>query len=58
MLLKIWSNYEHEDEFQVTEKKSNDETQALKAEYLDIIVSAIRTTPTFSFSVQILNTEG
>lgn len=40
------------------EAKSSDEGQALKAEYMDIIVSAIRTIPSFSFSVQILNTEG
>ena len=34
------------------------EAGPLKSEYLDIIVSDVRTTNGFAFSVQILNTEG
>ena len=56
--LKIWCDHDPEAEAQVEASKGNDEGQALKTEYLDIIVSAVRTTPSFSFSVQILNTEG
>jgi staphylococcal nuclease domain-containing protein 1 len=34
------------------------EVGPLKAEYLDVIVSDVRTTNGLAFSVQILNTEG
>jgi len=51
----IWRGYDPEVETQTEEII---DSGVLKTEYLDIIVSAIRTTPSFSFSVQILNTEG
>ena len=31
---------------------------ALKTEYLDVIISDVRVTPSLTFSVQVLNTEG
>jgi hypothetical protein len=55
---QIWRDYDPEVESRTESTAGADDTQALKTEYLDIIVSAIRVMPTFSFSVQILNTEG
>jgi staphylococcal nuclease domain-containing protein 1 len=44
----------------VAEATVENETKAgpLKADYLDVIVSDVKTNSGFSFSVQILNTEG
>lgn len=54
----MWSNYDEEEENanQVTMEDTG--TGPLKAEYLDIIISDVRTRNVFSFSIQILNTEG
>jgi staphylococcal nuclease domain-containing protein 1 len=58
-LLKIWCDHDPEAEASIEASQSHDgDGQALRTEYLDIIVSAVRTTPSFGFSVQILNTEG
>ncbi|KAF9465009.1 hypothetical protein BDZ94DRAFT_1281658 [Collybia nuda] len=53
----IWSEYDEETE-KATEEVDESETGPLKSEYLDVIVSDVRTRTGFSFSVQILNTEG
>ncbi|TFK92076.1 transcription factor [Polyporus arcularius HHB13444] len=53
----IWKDYDEEAE-QAAEVPQEDATGPLKTEYLDVIVSDVRTKPNFSFSVQILNTEG
>ncbi|KAG6842174.1 hypothetical protein C0991_001667 [Blastosporella zonata] len=55
--INIWSDYDEETEKAEAEVDTSD-NGALKVDYLDIIVSDIRTTPAFGFSVQILNTEG
>ncbi len=54
---QIWKDYDEEAE-QAAEVPQEDATGPLKTEYLDVIVSDVRTKPNFSFSVQILNTEG
>ncbi|KAI1796408.1 transcription factor [Ganoderma leucocontextum] len=54
---QIWKDYD-EDAEQAVEAPAQDATSALKTEYLDIIISDVRTKPSFTFSVQILNTEG
>jgi staphylococcal nuclease domain-containing protein 1 len=41
-----------------TEVEPEDDFGARKAEYIDVIVSDVRTKNGFNFSVQILNTEG
>ncbi|KAH8119402.1 transcription factor [Phellopilus nigrolimitatus] len=55
----IWSDYDADAEAaaEEEEKKSQD-IQPLKTEYLDIIISDVRTHNGLTFSVQILNTEG
>jgi len=55
--LRIWTDYDEEAEKEVQPVEEGDPT-ALKPEYLDIIISDIRTTNGLAFSVQILNTEG
>ena len=40
------------------ESKESNDGQALKTDYMDIIISDVRTSNGLSFSVQILNTEG
>ncbi|TEB38403.1 transcription factor [Coprinellus micaceus] len=55
--LNIWSDYDEEVEKAAAPTEEKDDTGALKAEYLDIIISDVRTS-NFGFSVQILNTEG
>ncbi|EIN12033.1 transcription factor [Punctularia strigosozonata HHB-11173 SS5] len=57
----LWKDYDAEAEQAAAvaaAATSEDDTSALRTEYIDIIVSDIRTTPQFGFSVQILNTEG
>jgi len=54
---KIWADYDETAE-KVDETPADDATAPLKPEYLDVIVSDVRTKNGFSFSVQILNTEG
>ena len=56
-LYQIWADYDEEAE-KAAEIPADDQPGALKPEYLDVIVSDVRTKNGFSFSVQILNTEG
>ncbi|KAI0645442.1 transcription factor [Trametes meyenii] len=53
----IWKEYDEEAE-QAVEAPKEDANGPLKTEYLDVIVSDVRTKPQFAFSIQILNTEG
>ncbi|KAI0661175.1 transcription factor [Cubamyces menziesii] len=53
----IWKDYDEEAE-QATEAPVEDANGPLKTEYLDVIISDVRTKPHFAFSIQILNTEG
>ncbi|OJT09282.1 nuclease domain-containing protein 1 [Trametes pubescens] len=53
----IWKDFDETAE-QVVEAPTEDATGPLKTEYLDIIISDVRTKPQFAFSIQILNTEG
>ncbi|KAI0305558.1 transcription factor [Multifurca ochricompacta] len=53
----IWSDYDEAAAKQV-EAESEEDHGARKPEYRDVIVSDVRTKNGFSFSVQILNTEG
>ncbi|KAH0589010.1 hypothetical protein H2248_004787 [Termitomyces sp. 'cryptogamus'] len=55
--LNIWSDYDEESEKAEVVADASD-TGALKAEYLDVIISDVRIKTGFGFSVQILNTEG
>ncbi len=55
--MQIWKDYD-EDAEETVEVPAEDSTTALKTEYLDVIISDVRTKPSFAFSVQILNTEG
>ncbi|PAV18694.1 transcription factor [Pyrrhoderma noxium] len=55
----IWSDYDPEVEAAaLEEEKKGQEIQALKTEYMDVIISDVRDRNGLSFSVQILNTEG
>jgi hypothetical protein len=51
LLSQIWSTYEEEVE---QEAQVDDAGAALAPEYLDVVVSSVRDTSPFSFSVQIL----
>ncbi|KAJ2928320.1 hypothetical protein H1R20_g8782, partial [Candolleomyces eurysporus] len=53
----IWADYNEEADQAPAPSDEKDDNGALKAEYLDIIISDVRTN-NFGFSVQILNTEG
>ena len=55
----MWSTYDEEasNAAEAVAEIAN-ETGPLKSEYLDVIVSDVRTKNGFAFSVQILNTEG
>ncbi|KAF8513029.1 transcription factor [Hysterangium stoloniferum] len=53
----LWSDYDEATE-EADQIPQNGAVEALKPEYMDVIVSDVRTSPTFGFSVQILNTEG
>lgn len=55
--LNLWSDFDEEAEKVPAPSEEKDDNGALKTEYLDIIISDVRTS-NFSFSVQILNTEG
>ena len=55
--MQIWKDYDEEAE-KVAEIPVEDANGPLKTEYIDIIISDVRTKPNFAFSVQILNTEG
>ncbi|KAF6760252.1 transcription factor [Ephemerocybe angulata] len=55
--LNIWADYDEEAEKAAAPSEEVDDNGALKTEYLDIIISDVRTS-NFGFSVQILNTEG
>lgn len=57
LFAQIWSKYQ-EESIKVTSLPEVNESGPLKSEYLDVIISDIRTKNGFSFSVQILNTEG
>ncbi|CAE6420718.1 unnamed protein product [Rhizoctonia solani] len=50
----IWHDFDASLEQTVTEKTDNGSTP-LKPEYLDVIISDVRTVPSFAFSVQVLN---
>jgi hypothetical protein len=54
---QIWSDYD-EDATRQAEVEQEEDFSARKTEYIDVIVSDVRTKNGFSFSVQILNTEG
>ncbi|RDB25021.1 Nuclease domain-containing protein 1 [Hypsizygus marmoreus] len=54
----IWSNYDEDVEKAAEVEVDSSETGPLKPEYLDVIISDVRTRNGFAFSVQILNTEG
>ncbi|KAF9481526.1 hypothetical protein BDN70DRAFT_830817 [Pholiota conissans] len=55
----VWSTYDEETAKAAETVVENDsEAGPLKSEYLDVIVSDVRTKNGFAFSVQILNTEG
>lgn len=54
---QIWSDYD-EDVARQAEVEQEEDFSARKTEYIDVIVSDVRTKNGFNFSVQILNTEG
>jgi staphylococcal nuclease domain-containing protein 1 len=55
--MQIWQDYDEEAENEAVAPPEENDT-ALRSEYLDVIVSDVRTRNDLSFSVQILNTEG
>lgn len=55
-VLQIWKDYDEEAE--AVEAPTDDSSVPLKREYIDVIISDVRTANGLSFSVQILNTEG
>ncbi|KAG0706093.1 hypothetical protein DFH29DRAFT_903564 [Suillus ampliporus] len=54
----LWENYDEEAEKAAQAPAAEDDAGSLKSEYLDVIISDVRPGNGFSFSVQILNTEG
>ncbi|KIM75079.1 hypothetical protein PILCRDRAFT_827642 [Piloderma croceum F 1598] len=54
----IWKEYDEEAAKIAETAPADDGPAPMKSEYLDVIISDVRTTNGFSFSVQILNTEG
>lgn len=54
----LWENYDEEAEKAAQAPPAEDDSGYLKSEYLDVIISDVRAQNGFSFSVQILNTEG
>ncbi|KAG8886054.1 hypothetical protein FRB97_007930 [Tulasnella sp. 331] len=52
----IWKDYVADAVVEATDQSENG--TALKADYLDVIVSDVKTSPQFSFSVQLLNNDG
>jgi hypothetical protein len=57
LLGQIWSDYD-EAAVKQADVEPEEDVGARKPDYIDIIVSDVRTKNGFSFSVQILNTEG
>ncbi|KAH9929310.1 transcription factor [Amylocystis lapponica] len=53
----IWSDYDEQAEV-IAKAPQEGDVDALKPEYLDVIISDVRTNNGLNFSVQILNTEG
>ncbi|TFK53941.1 hypothetical protein OE88DRAFT_1710997 [Heliocybe sulcata] len=54
----LWKDYEEQEAKAAEVEQTNGDAGPLKTEYIDVIVSDVRTTNGFGFSVQILNTEG
>ena len=54
----MWEDYNEEADKAAQVPPAEDDAGCLKSEYLDVIISDVRTGNGFSFSVQILNTEG
>ncbi|KZT24206.1 transcription factor [Neolentinus lepideus HHB14362 ss-1] len=54
----LWKDYDDQEVKAAEVEPANGTAGPLKTEYLDVIVSDVRTTNSFGFSVQILNTEG
>jgi staphylococcal nuclease domain-containing protein 1 len=54
----MWSDYDAAAEAARTAEAEADEVTPAKPEFMDVIVSDVRTKNSFGFSVQILNTEG
>ena len=54
----MWKAYDEEAENTAETAAADDDAAPMKSEYLDVIVSDVRTHNGFGFSVQILNTEG
>ncbi|KZV69559.1 transcription factor [Peniophora sp. CONT] len=54
----LWSDYDAEAEAAAEAAANEDASAPIKPEFMDVIVSDVRTKNGFSFSVQILNTEG
>lgn len=55
--LQLWRDYDGEAE-KAAQAASTESVTPLKPEYMDVIISDVRTKNGLSFSVQILNTEG
>jgi len=55
--LQLWRDYD-EDAENAAQVASTDNATPLKPEYMDVIISDVRTKNGLNFSVQILNTEG
>ncbi|KAF9237524.1 hypothetical protein BU15DRAFT_88689 [Melanogaster broomeanus] len=53
----IWQDYDENAE-NIAQAPAEDDTTPMKPEYLDVIISDVRTKNGLNFSVQILNTEG
>uniref|UniRef100_A0A0W0FH61 Transcription factor n=1 Tax=Moniliophthora roreri TaxID=221103 RepID=A0A0W0FH61_MONRR len=54
----MWHDYDEEADVAATQADETADNGPLKSEYLDVIVSDVRPKNGFTFSVQILNTEG
>ncbi|KAF5354669.1 hypothetical protein D9756_005374 [Leucocoprinus leucothites] len=55
--LHIWTDYDEEADKETELQQENDDAP-LKSEYIDVIISDVRTKNGLNFSVQVLNTEG
>lgn len=53
----MWEDYDEEAE-KAAQAPVEDASAPLKPEYIDVIISDVRTKSGLSFSVQVLNTEG
>ncbi|KIJ67884.1 hypothetical protein HYDPIDRAFT_25347 [Hydnomerulius pinastri MD-312] len=54
----VWQDYDEEAEKAAQAAPAEDDVAPMKPEYLDVIISDVRTKNGLNFSVQILNTEG